>query len=180
MLVIILRDESKKIEEASHDEIISESFNIIDKIGDFLFDMLKLKKEFLQDAIQIHNVKFEKNKDLTLELENKYGSEVKIEHETLKLTLPKQHVNHILGDGILIYITERKVIHTIVETPSWVKGLREEKCIEFELDEDFIEEADPENDMPSIMFKIAKKKDSLYNFLYAISRGIAIFIKSSK
>lgn len=180
MLVIILREESTKNEEISSDEIITESLPIIDKIGDFLFDMLKLNSQFLRDSIEIYDSNLEKNKEFTIELENKYGSDVKIEHETLKLSLPKQHVNQVLNNGILIYITERKVRHTIVEAPSWIKGLREEKCIEFELDEDFVEEADPENDIPSIMFKVAKKKNALYNFLYAVSRGILIFIKSSK
>ena len=180
MLIIILRDETKKNEEVSNDEIISDSLTILEKIGDFLFDMLRLQKQFLPNVIEIFTTKLENDKELTLELENKYGKEVKIKLDTLKLTLPKQHVNQVLNDGILVYITERKVLHTIVEAPNWVKGLREEKHIEFELDEDFVEEADPENDMPSIMFKVAKKKEALYNFLYAVSRGILIFIKSSK
>ncbi len=142
--------------------------------------MLKLKKQFLLDNIEIHTVEIKKNEELTVELKNKHGSQVKIEHTDLKLTLPKEHVNQILNEGILIYITERTVLHTIVEAPSWVKGLREEKYITFELDEDFIEEADLENDIPSIMFKVAKKEDPLYNFLYAVSKGILIFIKNSK
>ena len=178
-MIVILKNKEDDKTDNSADQIVLESIPKIEKIGDFLFDMLKLEKKFLLDSTEIQELKLVKNEDLTLELENKYGLGIKDEPEILNLTIPKQHVNQILEDGILIYITERKVLHPIIESPSWVKGLREDRYVEFELSEDFIEDADPENDLPSIMFKIAKKDDVLYEFLYAVSRGILIFIKSS-
>ena len=175
-----MKNETDDKTENHEDQIILESIPKIEKIGDFLFDMLKLEKKFLLDSIEIKELKLVKNEELTLELENKFGLDIKDEPEILNLTIPKQHVNQILEGGIVIYITERKVLHPIIESPSWVKGLRENRYVEFELSEDFTEEADPENDLPSIMFKIAKKDDVLYEFLYAVSRGILIFVKGPK
>ncbi|NHI91163.1 MAG: hypothetical protein EAX96_01585 [Candidatus Lokiarchaeota archaeon] len=180
MLILILNNESDDKNKIPFQEIVESNIPIIEKIGDFLFEMLKLKKEFLLDSIEIQNIELKKDTEITLILENKYGSDLKINYKTLNLTLPKEHVNHLLIGGILIYITERKVLHPIIEAPSWVKGLREERFVEFELDEDFVEEEDLEKNLPRLMFKVAKKEDILYNFLYAVSRGLLILINSPK
>ncbi|MHA1785501.1 MAG: hypothetical protein ACTSVE_09890 [Candidatus Helarchaeota archaeon] len=177
MLILILKNKDDKEEEISNPKIISECMLTIEKIGDFLFDMLKLKKKFVANSIEILESDLKENQELTLKLKNKHSSDLKIKHDILELTIPKEHVTHLLKNGILMYITERTVRHPIIEAPSWVKGLREERYIMFNLTENFIEERDPETQRPSIIFKVAKKEDVLYNFLYAVSRGILIIMK---
>lgn len=160
--VIIKKEDSDEImlDEAFYTFIEED----LERIGDFLYDILRLSRRGLRKKIFLKPVS-------SLEP----GSfNVLVEH--IEFSLSPEIVEKLRIGYFVAFVIERQGMHTVMESPTWVKGLREEQFFEFELIEDFDEPPNEEEEFPGLAVRLSgENKDLLEKIAIVSEDGVIIF-----
>ncbi len=158
------------LKEAQQPVILNNAFysfilEDLERIGDFLFDILRLPSVGLKERIEICQVSDFHPRE----------QQVKLENGTV-FTLSEEIVEFLMQGYFVIFMIERRGMHAIIESPKWVKGLREERFFEFELIEDFEEPSNEEENFPGLVVRLSRDDQELREKIEKNSKkGILLF-----
>ena len=158
--------EEKLFEQKNRDgDLSSLIIKDLERIGDFIFDILRQSRAGLSKKIIFNPVAELPTSDYSAKFT-----------EDLSFTISKELVEKLRLGYFVAFIIKRQGMHTVIESPKWTKGLRKETYFKFELVEGFDEPPDETSNFPGLLVEICDSNSYLGEKIKNITeRGIVFF-----